>query len=112
MTVAFWICALVTFASAAVSLGYSLVAVRQSRADARTASLYAAARSVSLVVVAVVAPFTGALPFVAAIAIAMIVVQAIDAGIGVAIRDRVKTFGPALTAAANLAALLWMLGSR
>ena len=39
----------------------------------------------------------------------MIVVQAIDAVIGVAIKDRPKTFGPVVTALVNLAALVWML---
>lgn len=36
----------------------------------------------------------------------MTIVQAGDAVIGVRIRDRLKTVGPALTAAANLAALV------
>jgi hypothetical protein len=38
----------------------------------------------------------------------MIIVQACDAGIGVAIKDRMKTFGPAGTAVLNLAALIWL----
>jgi hypothetical protein len=39
----------------------------------------------------------------------MIIVQAGDAGIGMIIKDRMKTFGPAGTALLNLAALIWLL---
>lgn len=73
--------------------------------------MYAFARSLALVVVAIVALFTGSVPFVAAVAIAMIVVQAADAVIGGVIRDRVKTVAPAATAAVNIAALAWLLAS-
>ncbi|AAT88825.1 hypothetical protein ATY41_12160 [Leifsonia xyli subsp. xyli] len=73
--------------------------------------MYAFARSLALVVVAVIALFTGAVPFVVAIAIAMIIVQGVDAVIGVVIRDRTKTIGPAVTAVANLVALVWLLAS-
>jgi hypothetical protein len=41
----------------------------------------------------------------------MIIVQAFDAAIGLTIKDRMKTFGPAGTAVANLAALLWLVGT-
>lgn len=71
--------------------------------------MYAFARSLALAVVAVVAPFTGAVSFVVAIAVAMVVVQAADAVIGAVLRDRLKTFGPAGVAAVNLAALIWLL---
>ena len=39
----------------------------------------------------------------------MIIVQLCDGGIGVTIRDGMKTFGPLGTAGANLAALLWVV---
>lgn len=109
MHIAFWICALVTLASALVSLGYSLVALRGPSGDTLTASRYAAARSIALALAAVVALFTGSVTFVAAVAIAMIVVQAIDAVVGVTIEDRMKTIGPAVVAILNFAALIWML---
>jgi len=37
----------------------------------------------------------------------MIIVQAIDALIGIKINDKMKTFGPAITAVINLSALIW-----
>ncbi|PJJ55304.1 hypothetical protein CLV54_3194 [Compostimonas suwonensis] len=73
--------------------------------------MYAFARSLALLVVAIVALFTGSVAFVAAIAIAMVIVQVADAVIGVRIRDRLKTVGPAATALVDLAALVWMLAS-
>ncbi|ACZ23627.1 hypothetical protein Sked_37440 [Sanguibacter keddieii DSM 10542] len=71
--------------------------------------MYALSRSVALVLVAVVAPVAGSVGFLAAVAVVMVVVQAGDSVVGAKVRDRFKTFGPAATAAANLAALVWML---
>jgi hypothetical protein len=108
MPLSFWVCAVVTVISAVVSLGYSIAGlIRASDAD-RTASMYACARSVALAGVAVVALFAGSTPFLVAIAIAMVIVQAADAVVGGVTRDRLKTIGPAATAAANLAALMWL----
>jgi len=109
MTGAYWICAGVTLVSAVVSFGYSVAGLRGAEGAARTASQYALARSTALLAVAGVALFAGAPAFVAAVAIAMIIVQAIDAVVGVTIKDRLKTFGPALTALLNLGVLVWML---
>jgi hypothetical protein len=109
MSLAYWVCAIFTTISAAVSFGYSISSLLRSEGNARIASMYAFARSLALVVVSVIALFTGTVAFVAAAAIAMIVVQAVDTVIGARIRDRMKTFGPAVFAALNLAALIWML---
>jgi hypothetical protein len=43
------------------------------------------------------------------IALAMVIVQAVDAIIGVRIHDRLKTIGPAATSLANAVALIWLL---
>jgi hypothetical protein len=39
----------------------------------------------------------------------MIIVQACDTVIGLTIKDRMKTFGPAGIALLNLAALIWLV---
>jgi hypothetical protein len=109
MTLAFWVCSSITVISAAVSFGYAVAGLRGATGVAITPSMYALARSIALLVVAVIAPLTGSVAFVAASAIAMIVVQGVDAVIGVRLRDRVKTFGPAATALAGLASLVWVL---
>jgi hypothetical protein len=97
-------------ASALVSFGFSIAAVRVASAGEGTAR-YALARSFALLVVATVALLTVASPFLAAIALAMTVVQVCDAVVGGFARDRMKTAGPAVFAAANLAVLVWLLGS-
>ena len=77
--------------------------------EVRTMALYACARSLALVLASAVPFFTGSTSWLQAIACCMIIVQVCDAGIGVAIKDRMKTFGPAGTALLNLAALIWLL---
>lgn len=108
MPLAFWVCAAITAISATVSLGYSIAGLASAAEPGRTPSMYALARSVALTVVAVAAFFVGSVPFLAAVAIAMVVVQAADAVIGGLIHDRLKTIGPAATAAAHLAVLVWL----
>ncbi|MBC7723672.1 MAG: hypothetical protein H7146_02845 [Burkholderiaceae bacterium] len=70
--------------------------------------MYAFARSIALLAVAVAALVVGSVPFLVAIAGAMVIVQAADAVIGGITRDRVTTVGPALTAVAGLATLIWL----
>ena len=111
MSVAYWVCAAVTVVSSVVSAGYAVAGLRAATGATRVPSLYALARSVALVAVAAASLFAGSIGFLAAAAIAMIVVQALDAVVGATIKDRVKTFGPAATAAFNLAALVWLLVS-
>lgn len=109
MPLAFWICAAVTAISAAVSFGYSVAGLRGSDPGSRTPSQYAVARSLALVVVAAIAPFTGSVAFLTAVAAAMVIVQAADAVVGALRGDRFRTFGPAATVAGNLGALVWLL---
>lgn len=111
MSVAYWVCAGFTVASAAVSLGFSIAGVAVARGEGRTPSLYAAARSIALFAVAVLALCSNAIPFVVAVSIAMVIVQALDAIVGFIIRNRVKTMGPAATALLGLLSLLWLLSA-
>jgi hypothetical protein len=109
MPVAYSVAAAITLLSAGVSFGFSVAAVRSATGEARTASLYAFARSTALLVVAVVALFSGSIGFVTAAAVAMIIVQAIDTYVGTTQKNRRVTFGPATIAVLNLAALVWLL---
>lgn len=109
MSPAFWTCAAITAVSAYVSLGYSIAGLRGAEGAARTGSMYAFSRSLALAITATVAPFTRAVAFVGAIALTMVVVQALDAVIGSRLHDRLKTIGPAVTAIADLGALVWLL---
>jgi hypothetical protein len=109
MTVPFLVCASVTAISAAVSFGFSVAAILASTEQTRTLAHYAGARSLALVIASAVPFFNGETLWLVAIAWCMIIVQAGDAVIGVTIKDRIKTLGPAFTAAFNLAALIWLI---
>jgi hypothetical protein len=99
---AFWICAGVTAASAFVSLGFSVAAVLSVRPQARTNALYVLSRSVALAAVTLVPLISQTRSSLLTIALAMVVVQALDAIVGGTVRDRMKTFGPASLGALNL----------
>ena len=109
MNIPFLFCAFITTVSAVISLGFSMAATLNAANEVRNASLYTCARSVALVLASAVPFFTGSTSWLEAIACCMIIVQVCDAGIGVVIKDRMKTFGPAGTAVLNLAALIWLL---
>jgi hypothetical protein len=111
MSVPFLVCAAITAISAFVSLGFSIAPLASATGYARTLAFYASARSLALAVVGVVPFANGSTPWLEAIAIVMIVVQACDAIIGVSIKDSMKTFGPAGTAIVNLAALVWVMSA-
>ena len=110
---AFWICAGVTAASAFVSLGFSVAALLSVRHQARTNAnaMYVLSRSVALAAVSLVPLISQTRSSLLTIALAMVIVQALDAVVGGTIRDRMKTFGPASLGALNLVALVWFLAS-
>lgn len=108
MTLALLACACITVISAFVSLGYSLAAVRAAPPDARAVALYASSRSLALALVSVAAFALASIAWSEAMAACMIVVQAIDAAIGARLKDTLKTWGPAVTALFNAAALAWL----
>jgi hypothetical protein len=104
----FYICTFVTVLSAFTSLVFSIQAVRSANND-QTATLYATARSIALAIVSLIPFFYHSKPFLSAIAIIMITVQAIDSFIGLKIKSLLKTYGPTVTALLNLLALMWLL---
>lgn len=106
-----WLCATITAVSAYVSLGFALVSFRGPASRVGSGDRYALVRCVALAVAATAGLTLGDAAWVAAIALAMIIVQAGDAVVGVTIGDRLKTVGPAVTAVVNLAALVWLLAA-
>jgi hypothetical protein len=106
---AYWACSGITALSALISLFFSTQAVRTASGLARTNALYATARPLPLTAVSLVPFFHHSRTWVIALATILTAVQALDALIGVRIRDRKETWGPASTAALNLAALLWLV---
>ena len=53
----------------------------------------------------------GSTQYLKAVGLAMVVVQAADAIIGITIHDRLKTIGPAITSLVNGLALVWLYAS-
>jgi hypothetical protein len=111
MMTPFILCALISAVSALVSLGFSIAAQRIATGAARTMALYACARSLALFVASVVPFLSGSVGWLLAVAWSMIIVQALDAVVGMTVKDNVKTFGPAGTAFLNLAAVIWLIQS-
>jgi|HubBroStandDraft_4_1064222.scaffolds.fasta_scaffold717798_1 hypothetical protein len=111
MTVPFIVCASTTAISAIVSLGFSIAAALNSVNETKTMALYASARSVALVLVSAAPFLTGSTQWLLAVACGMTIVQACDAVIGVTIKNRMKTLGPAGIALLNLLAAIWLLNS-
>ena len=105
----YWVCAGITTLNAFISLFFSTRAVRTSDGLARTNALYATARALPLAAGSLVPLFSGSRTWLIALATILTVVQALDAFIGVRIRDRKETWGPASTAALNLMALVWLV---
>jgi uncharacterized membrane protein len=71
--------------------------------------MYAISRSVALAVVSVVPLISQTRSSLLTIALAMVIVQALDAVVGGTISNRMKTLGPASLGALNLLALVWFL---
>lgn len=111
MNLPFLACAVVTMVSALVSLGFSVASVPGTTGQTRALALYTCARSVAFATIAAVPLLTGSATWLYAVASGMIVLQGCDALIGVTIKDAMKTFGPAGTALANLAALAWTMNT-
>jgi hypothetical protein len=106
MTPWYWICGVVSLASALISFGFSIVASRVPEAADHANALYALSRSVALVVLCVVPLVHQSAAWLTAAAMGMIVVQAGDALVGRVQRDIVKTFGPASLAVVTLLVLI------
>jgi hypothetical protein len=110
MTRRFWICALVTFLSAAVSAGFSLDGLFVSSTDSY--ARYAASRSVALLLTVLIAMSVRSRPAIAFLGITMTMVQAFDGVIGALANDPSKTYGPFAFAVLNALAVGWLLRER
>jgi hypothetical protein len=108
----FWPTAAMTALSALVSVGYSITAVAQNGLG-EIYALYALSRSVALVPAVGYAIAKRSTTALAATALAMSLIQLIDAWIGSVQHDSAKTFGPLAFAIINFALLaLFMRGNK
>jgi hypothetical protein len=108
MTKPFWICAVMTLLSAAVSAGFSLVALF-GPGSTDIFARYAASRSVALLLVVLVAIALRSPMTLAVLGIAMTLVQAFDGVIGLLARSPFETYGPFAFALLNALTVIWLL---
>ena len=87
MTTPFLVCATVTAVSAFVSLGFSIASVPGTNGQTRTLALYTCARSIAFAIISVVPFATGGSLWLEAVAVGMIILQALDAGVAARHRD-------------------------
>ncbi len=108
--IAFWSCAGFTLFSALVSATFSMLALGMvGTGHQHEYALYAASRSVALLLAATFAVGRRSWGVVAAMATAMTIVQLLDTVTGILIHNPGQTYGPALFTLINLGLLLWML---
>ncbi|CAN5444719.1 hypothetical protein BH10PAT3_BH10PAT3_1560 [soil metagenome] len=109
MTLDFWICALITLVSAMTSFGFSLNAFKTSVGESGINAMYTTARSLALVLASIAVFFNHSRSWLITVAVIMIIVQVADSVIGIKIHNKMKTFGPAITAIFNFIALIWLV---
>jgi hypothetical protein len=103
---AYWICSAFTLFSAVVSAGFSLLSLRM--AGGHEYALYAASRSVALPLATIYAMAVRSRGGVAALAVAMTLVQLFDGIVGFQLNDPGRAYGPMAFAGINLGLLWWM----
>ena len=106
----FWTCTIITTISALVSGGFSVAGLLGPSGGDRFA-LYAASRSIALLMGVLCSMAFRSREAVASLALVMTLVQGFDGIIGVLAHDAAKTYGPFAFALANFVALSWLLRS-
>jgi hypothetical protein len=104
-TRAFWICAIITVASAVVSASFSVVALLGVARQDQYA-LYAASRSIALLIASLACIGARSRHGVMALALTMGLVQGLDAFVGLVGHDAAKTYGPLVLSVVGLASLV------
>lgn len=103
---AFWTCAGFTLFSAIVGAGFSLLSLRM--VGGHEYALYAASRSIALVLGIIYAMARRSHGGIATLAVAMTLVQLFDAVVGLLLHDPGRSYGPVAFAAINFGLFLWM----
>ena len=102
----FWFCAGFTLLSAIVSVTFSLLSLRMG--SGHEYALYAASRSVALPLAVLYAMTRRSRGGIAALAVAMTLVQLLDGFIGLHLHEPSRAYGPIAFALINFGLLLWM----
>lgn len=105
----YYITAIVSLISATLGVLFSIVFVRKEKENSRTNALYMFARSLALLLIAVIPLFINSIQILTIVTAAMCVVQIVDGFIGIAIKNRFQTFGPFMLAVCHGICLLIIL---
>jgi hypothetical protein len=105
---AFWICATITAISATVSASFSVAGLLGAGVHDRFA-LYAASRSIAILLVVLIFLGFRSRAGIAAMALTMSLVQLFDAVIGVLSHDASKTYGPLFLALIGFVSAAFLL---
>jgi hypothetical protein len=106
---AFWSCAGFTVFSAFVSATFSMLALGMvGTGHQHEYALYAASRSIALLIAAAFALGLRSLQGVVVMTVAMALVQMLDTVVGILIHNPGQTYGPLLFTVIHVALLIWM----
>jgi hypothetical protein len=106
---AFWTCAGFTLVSALVGATFSVLSLRViGTGHQHEYALYAASRSVALVLTIIFVMLRRSWRGVVTMAVAMTIVQVFDSVVGYLLHEPSEIYGPALFAIINAALLVWM----
>ena len=109
---AFWICAGFTLFSAFISATFSMLALgMQGSGHQHEYALYAASRSIALLLATAFALGRRSWDGVTYMAIAMTIVQLLDTVAGILLHNPGQTYGPLLFTLINATLLVWLLRS-
>lgn len=105
----YYITAILTLISAAMGIFFSIAFVRKESGSGRTNALYMFARSLALLIIAIIPFFINSVQILLIVTVAMFIVQMADGFIGISIKNRSQTFGPFVLAGCHGICLLFLL---
>ena len=105
----YYITAVLTLISTTMGVLFSVAFIRKEKGSSRTNALYMFARSFALLISAIIPFFINSIQILSIVTAAMTIVQIVDGFIGIAIKNRIQTFGPFMLAVCHSICLLILL---
>lgn len=101
----YYLVAIITLVSAVLGVAFSINAVGKETDARRTSALYMLARSLALMIVAIIPICYETKNILVIITIAMLIVQIVDCFVGIYIKHRMRIIGPFIMAVAHIICL-------
>lgn len=102
----YYVASYATLLSAFLGFIFSVMVIRSSDCTSKTTAFYLLARSTVLALASLIPVLLYSLHVLSALTVIMLVVQVIDVGIGILIKNIRRTVGPFIMAAVHLTCLL------